>query len=150
MRLTVATPGTPGPPKFTNNDPIRFAGRLAGRRITDSEIVRPSGCDQFSGTATRAHCSPRGPSPQGFHVMGAAVAVAAQSNGTVPTASRARTARRHEGAGGASADTLRHYGSTHHKSKRESRSSPAITSVGATPAPRDPRIAQNPALAGVL
>ena len=58
MRLTVATPATPGPPKFTNSEPIRCAGLLAGRRITDSEIVRPSGCDQFSGTATRAHCSP--------------------------------------------------------------------------------------------
>ena len=114
MRLTVATPGTPGPPKFTNNDPIRCAGRLAGRRITDSEIVRPSGCDQFSGTATRAHCSPRGPSPQGFHAIGAAAAVAAQSNSTAPIASRARTARRHEGASGASADMRRHYGSPHH------------------------------------
>src|SRR5918994_761081 len=97
-RLTVATPATPGPPKFTNNDPIRCAGRLAGRRITDSEIVRPPGCDQSSGTATRAHCSPPGAPLHAFHAIGAAAAVAAQSNTPAPTAETTTAARRHEGA----------------------------------------------------
>ena len=55
--FSVATPGTPGPPKLTNSDPIRCAGRRTRKRTTASEIVGPRGFAQSSGTCTRAHWS---------------------------------------------------------------------------------------------
>src|SRR5262249_54855440 len=57
LRLTLPRLEAPGPPKFTNSDPIRSAGLLAGALITASEIIRPSGCTQSRGAWTRAHCS---------------------------------------------------------------------------------------------
>src|SRR3954469_1964257 len=51
-------PLAPGPPGFTNIDPIRSAGRLARWRMTASSICLPFGLSQANGTGTLAHSKP--------------------------------------------------------------------------------------------
>ena len=53
--LTSSTPEPPGPPGFTNSEPMRRAGSLAGRRISASEMVGPPGSSWSSGTRAVAH-----------------------------------------------------------------------------------------------
>lgn len=51
-------PVPPGPPGLNINEPSRWAGSPAGCLTTASEIVRPCGSDQSSGTVAVAHSNP--------------------------------------------------------------------------------------------
>src|SRR5260370_12114465 len=57
-----STAEAPGPPGFTNSDPMRWLlAPDAGRRMSDSRTVGPAdGCDQSSGTAIVEHWNPPG------------------------------------------------------------------------------------------
>src|SRR2546429_4852795 len=74
-----STAEAPGPPGFTNIDPMRWLfAPDAGRRMSDSRTVGPpSGCDQSRGTAIVEHWN--APGGQDRQVSGAGGGVAEEA-----------------------------------------------------------------------
>jgi hypothetical protein len=82
-----STPDAPGPPKFTNNEPIRFAGSVAGNLISARSIFAPYGWSWSSGTFAVEHWNPSWQSCQDR--TGVCASSAASAAGASPTSSAA-------------------------------------------------------------